>query len=152
MTPSVIREKIVSERIKWIREMVAGIKSLPMADFEQFSADPRNVASAESYLRRGLEALLDLGRHIMAKGFGKAVPEYKEIARELQGFGILSEATATKLRILAGYRNRMVHFYHEITREELHNICTDEVSDVEEVLNEMVAWINLHPGMIDKSL
>jgi len=32
-------------------------------------SDPRNVASAESYLRRGLEALLDLGRHLLAKGF-----------------------------------------------------------------------------------
>ena len=29
-----------------------------------FRADPRNVAAAESYLRRALEALLDLGRPV----------------------------------------------------------------------------------------
>jgi uncharacterized protein YutE (UPF0331/DUF86 family) len=152
MTPSVIREKVVSERIKWIREMVAGVKSLPQGDFETFRSDPRNVAAAESYLRRGLEALLDLGRHILAKGFGTAVPEYKEIARELEKLSILSENTASKLRILAGFRNRMVHFYHEITHEELYKISTQELRDIEDVLEEFLTWINQHPGMIDKTL
>jgi len=152
MTPSFIREKVVSERINWIREMVAGVKSLPLVDFENFKSDPRNAASAESYLRRGLEALLDLGRHIMAKGFGEAVPEYKEIPRELQKFGILSERSSTKLRVLAGYRNRMVHFYHEITQEELFKICSQEVHDLEDVLDEILTWIKHHPEMIDRTL
>jgi hypothetical protein len=59
------------------------LKSLPLKSFESFVADPRNPASAESYLRRTLEALLDLKRHILAKGFGLAVTEYREIAQRL---------------------------------------------------------------------
>jgi len=80
MTPSRLRATTVLERITWITQMLAGIRALPMDDFSVFQADPRNIASAESYLRRGLEALLDLGRHLLAKGFGIAVTEYKEIA------------------------------------------------------------------------
>lgn len=34
------------------------------------------VAAGESFLRRALEVLLDLGRHVLAKGFGRVVPEY----------------------------------------------------------------------------
>ena len=55
-------------------------------------------------LRRSLEALLDLGRHILAKGFGVGVTEYKEIASELCRHGVLTEADAALLRTLAGYR------------------------------------------------
>ena len=80
MTPSRLRATTVLERIAWINQMLAGIRALPMDDFGVFQADPRNIASAESYLRRGLEALFDLGRHLLAKGFGIAVTEYKEIA------------------------------------------------------------------------
>jgi hypothetical protein len=38
------------------------------------------VGAAESYLRRAVEVLLDMGRHILAKEFALAVSEYKEIA------------------------------------------------------------------------
>jgi hypothetical protein len=56
--------------------MIADIRSLPIDALETFKADPRTPAAAESYLRRGLEALLDLGCQILAKGFGRAPADY----------------------------------------------------------------------------
>lgn len=72
MTPSSVRLVVVAERTAWIRRMVEGIRRLPLESLETFLEDPRNAAAAESYLRRALEGLLDLGRHILAKGFGTA--------------------------------------------------------------------------------
>lgn len=152
MIPLLLREKIVSERILWIREMIGRLRSLPLESFEIFCSDGRNVASAESYLRRALETLLDLGRHILAKGFGNAVPEYKEISKGLLKFKVIGKEKAAKLRALAGYRNRMVHFYHEISDQEIYEICTRELGDIEEILAEIIKWVTLHPEMIDKSL
>ena len=120
MSPSLIRTSVISERISWIRHMLCSLQDLPLASYEDFVADPRNPAAAESYLRRGLEALLDLGRHILAKGFALAAPEYKDIAVKLEEVNILSQDHCTTMRRMAGYRNRMVHFYHEISREELY--------------------------------
>jgi hypothetical protein len=77
MSPAQLSERIVTARLAWVREMTARIRSLPLASYERFAADERNVASAESYLRRALEALLDLGRHVLAKAFGIATTEYK---------------------------------------------------------------------------
>ena len=53
--------------------MVSEIRALPLSDKEAFFSDRRDVWAAESCLRRALEALLDLGRHILAKGYG--IPE-----------------------------------------------------------------------------
>jgi len=63
--------------------MLDGIRNLPMSSYDQFTSDPRTPAAAESYLRRALEALLDLGRHVLAKGFTMAPAEYKEVTDEL---------------------------------------------------------------------
>ncbi len=75
MTPSRLRAAIVAERAAWVRLMIERAGSLPLDFFPSFSGDLRNVAAAESYLRRGLEAWLDLGRHILARGYGQAVVE-----------------------------------------------------------------------------
>jgi len=152
MSPSKLREKVITERTEWIDNMVAGVKRLQLGSYEEFIENPVTVAAAESYLRRALEALLDMGRHILAKGFGRAVAEYKLISTELEKTGVLTSDTAKMLRILAGYRNRMVHFYHEISSQELYEICTKDVEDIEEVLKGMLTWINEHPEMIDRAI
>ncbi len=152
MVSLVLREKVVSERIRWIREMLVRLRELPLESLKSFCSDKRNVASAESYLRRGLEALLDLGRHILAKGLGHAVPEYKEIASALQRYEVISLKEAEKLRILAGYRNRMVHFYHEVSDREIYEICTRELEDIEGILGAIIKWISEHSERIDKNL
>ena len=116
-----------------------------MQNRDTFLADPRNIGAAESYLRRGLEALLDVGRHILAKGFGLAVSEYKEIGAALRRQGVLAEDEAKTLRMMAGYRNRLVHFYYEVTAEELYQICVHELSDVERISDAYRRWLNAHP-------
>jgi len=152
MTPSKINARIVIERIDWIEKMAAEIRSLPLDDFSRFNQDSRNVWTAESCLRRALEALMDLGRHILAKGFGVAVSEYKEIAESLKITGVLNEKDAELLKTLAGYRNRMVHFYHQVTTSELYGICKDELDDVLLLADNLRAWLKSHPEKLDQTL
>ena len=152
MTPTRIRASVVSERAAWVRSMLQSIQDLPMNSYAQFASDYRNVAAAESFLRRGIEALLDLGRHILAKGFASAVTEYKDIGDKLAKLGIIPVDRVPALRKIAGYRNRMVHFYHEITQEELYTICTSNITDIEEILEILIKWIQDNPEKIDQEI
>ncbi len=133
MTPTGIKEKIVAQRLGWIEEMLRHIRALPLETYDLFVADPRNIAAADSYLRRALEALMDLGRHIVAKGFGRAVTEYRDIARQLLSVGALNEEETRRMGELAGFRNRLVHFYAEVTHQELYRICSTQLEDVHRV-------------------
>jgi uncharacterized protein YutE (UPF0331/DUF86 family) len=152
MTPALLRAQVVAERSAWIRKMISQLKGLPLESYEVFYSDPRNMAAAESYLRRCLEALLDLGRHLLAKGFGQAVSEYKEIARVLKENEILDEEGHLRMVKLAGYRNRLVHYYQEISNQELYEICTDRLGDIEGLLAILLKWIAKHPDKIEGSL
>lgn len=131
MTPGKIQARIVSDRLEWIERMLEEIRGLPLERLEDFLSDRRNVWTAESCLRRAIEALMDLGRYILARGFGRGVAEYKEIATALKERGVLGEVDGERFRILAGYRNRMVHFYHEMTEPELYEICSSRLQDLE---------------------
>jgi len=152
MTSIKIKEKVITERIAWINNMTERIKELPLANYSEFTADKRNMASAESYLRRALEALFDLGRHLLAKGFGKSATEYKEIAVLLHEYKIINEKGKSVLTRMAGYRNRMVHYYNEITDTELYDICSNKLSDFNYLVSEITHWIKNNPDRFDKSL
>jgi uncharacterized protein YutE (UPF0331/DUF86 family) len=152
MSPDKIRLKTVSGRAELIRERLAAIGTLPLGSEAELSADPRMLAAGESFLWRSLEGLFDIGRHVLSKGFGKVVPDYASVADELAAHGALPPETATKLRLMARYRNRMVHFYDEILPGELYGILSGQRGDVEEVLAAIQRWLAAHPEICDDEL
>lgn len=149
MSPGLISRVVVADKIAAIRRMLDGIRSLPLDDLTTFTADPRMVAAGDSYLRRALEALLDLARHVLAKGFGRAPAEYAEVARQLGEVGVVDAARCARLMEMARYRNRMVHFYDEISDAELHGILSKELQDVEDVVLAITDWLQGHPDRVN---
>jgi uncharacterized protein YutE (UPF0331/DUF86 family) len=141
VTPSNLSRRVLTDRLALVEEMLTAIRALPLETPQRFYADARNRWTAEACLRRALEALLDIGRHILAKHFTIGTTEYKAIARQLQEQDVLTQEGAHLLRVMAGYRNRMVHFYHELTEEEIYEICRDDLQDIERVLAAYRRWI-----------
>ncbi len=147
-----VSEKVVTAKVETIRRMLNGISTLPLAVEEEFVANFTMVAAGESMLRRALEALLDLGRHISAKGFSKPVVEYKQIGSTLGECGVLNAARVGLLVKMAGYRNRLTHFYDEVTPGELYEILNTRIGDIESVLEEILKWLRSNPESLDTSL
>lgn len=145
MSPGLISRVVVADKIALIGRMLDGIRTLPLSDLEAFTADPRMVAAGDSYLRRALEALLDLGRHVLAKGFGRAPAEYAEVGRQLGEVGVLDPSLTARLVVMARYRNRMVHFYDEMTDAELFGVLSTKLGDLEDVVTGIARWMATHP-------
>lgn len=152
MTSGLISKKVLADRLNIIDKMMGEIRSLPLINFQEFMKDRRNLWAAESCLRRSIEALLDMGRHILAKGFSTGVTEYKEIAQRLGEFNIIPPTEVEQLKILAGYRNRLIHFYHEIGEEEIFKICRDQLGDLEKVRDAYILWVKTHPEKMSEKL
>jgi len=152
MVPGLISQKIATAKLEVIGEMLGGVQSLPLASEEEFTRDPRMVAAGESFLRRALEALLDLGRHVLAKGFGLPVAEYAAIADQLRAKGVVPNDLAARLKLMAGYRNRLVYEYDVVTPSELYSILTEKISDVVAVSDAIRNWLAENPERVNKSL
>lgn len=134
----------ILELIRFIEVCLQELKPYSKMTREGFLADRKNPPFVESYLRRGLEAVFDIGRHILAKTAGSKEIEYKAVARELGKKGIISEELSEILYLMAGYRNRMVHFYKEVTPEELYQIVVDNLGDFERFNREIVSFIKAY--------
>jgi uncharacterized protein YutE (UPF0331/DUF86 family) len=134
----------VLEILRFTESCLLELKPFAVMNEEEFLADRKNPPFVESYLRRSLEAVFDIGRHILSKTMGFKEIEYKAIAKELGRRGVVTEELASALYAMAGYRNRMVHFYKEITPRELHQIIRDNLTDMQRFINEIAAFIKAY--------
>lgn len=140
MTPSAVDLKIVGDRLLLVQQSLRDLRSLPNADFEEFTSDRRNILAADAALRRGLEALFDVARHLLAKGHGIGSLEYREVARRVGEHDLVEDSSlAASFVEMAGYRNRLTHHYDEVTPAELYAIVSDRLGDIEGIAEALRA-------------
>lgn len=140
MVISNLNIKLIEDRLGFINEATARLKRLSLYSEVEFLKDD-NPAIAESYLRRSLEAIFDIGRHIIAKTAGKGIVEYKEIAKVLGDKKITTRDCSNSLILMAGYRNRLIHFYHKVEDKELYTILKENLTDFERFVKEIRDFI-----------
>ncbi|MGI6129964.1 MAG: type VII toxin-antitoxin system HepT family RNase toxin [bacterium] len=132
--------QFLAERTQIIRASIARLQELSSLTKEDFTGNLDNYAIAEHHLRRALQALLDLGRHIVVKNnFGNPA-SYREVLDLLGQHSVLDPDFARKIRAMASYRNRLVHDYAEVTNEEMINILKNELGDLTQLLNLLLAF------------
>jgi len=139
----VISKLVVQSRLALINDCLTQLHRLSTLSLETFISDKDRVAAAESYLRRALEAIFDVGRHILAKSGGADLAtEYKGIANGLGSKGVISPELAKSLVAMAGYRNRLVHLYHLVQEDELYEILQNDLGDLEAFSREVTAFVS----------
>lgn len=140
----------VLELLRYLESCLQELKAFSAMTKEEFFSDKKNPPFVESYLRRSLEVVFDISRHILSKTYGFKEIEYKAIAREMGKRGVISEKLAVGLYKMAGYRNRLVHFYKEVTSEELFEIITNDLGDFDQFSKEIVSFIKAFEKMREK--
>lgn len=150
MKPLPLNRKILINRLAEIERDIAELEKFRKIPLKEFRTGV-HYAAAEHYLRRVLEAIFDAGNHILSRlplAPGQRPESYKAIALALGKYKIVSEEYAQDtLSQMAGYRNRLVHFYDEVTSEEIHGIIQNQLGDLEtfaKALREVIA----HPEQI----
>jgi uncharacterized protein YutE (UPF0331/DUF86 family) len=124
-----IKSQSIIPRIDGIERDMQKLKKLGGLFFEIF-AEEDNFIKAQFYLRRALEGIFHIGSHILARIPGGRATEYKEIALKLGEVGVVDKRFAgNNLKNMAGYRNRLTHFYADVTPEEIYKIITEHLDD-----------------------
>lgn len=136
-----IDQVLVKQRLSMIEKNCRELEELKLLSKEEFLTS-RNSAAAESFLRRSLEAVFDVGRHILAKtGGNEMAREYKSIAHGLADINAVDSNLRNTLVKMAGYRNRMVHLYHQVTNEELYDIVQENLDDLRQFISQVLQYI-----------
>jgi uncharacterized protein YutE (UPF0331/DUF86 family) len=147
MVISSLNTSRILELLRFIETCIQELKPFSGMSKGEFQSDKRNPPFVESYLRRSLEAIFDIGRHILSKTYGFREIEYKAIAKELGEREVITKELSGLLQEMAGYRNRMVHFYREVTPDELYDIVVNNLKDLDRFIKEIVTFLKAYEEM-----
>lgn len=125
-----LNKEVIQARVSYIEDSLRSLERFKGTSYKKFHSNSDNFRIAFYDLHRVLEAVMDIGSHILSRIPGARPTSYKDIPRLLEKYKIIPDDFSTnQLTKMAGYRNRMVHFYGEITEKEIYSIIQEELED-----------------------
>ena len=119
---------------------LSDLRRIPKGSFDEFISDRRHPLASDAALRRALEALFDVARHLLAKGKDLAGLEFREVATLARQHGLIQDAgLADRFHAMAGYRDRLTHHYEKVTELELFGIVSQHLGDIEAIAESLRA-------------
>jgi uncharacterized protein YutE (UPF0331/DUF86 family) len=138
--PDVVRRKLLE-----INEATAHLRAWLPVTVEQLEGDQQLRWAVERGLQVAAEALFDAGAHVLAAQFQEAVDEYRQIPKRLLANGVLSAASADRLKGLAGFRNVLVHDYAHIDPNRLV-AGLERLDDFDSFVTDVERWLQARAG------
>ena len=147
-----LNREVLQARISYIEDSLRSLERFEGITFEEFHSNPDHFRIAFYDLHRALEAVMDIGSHLLSRIPGARPASYKDISRLLEKNKIIpTDFAANSLTKMAGYRNRMVHFYGEITEREIYHIVQEELKDFYTFLKHINELLK-HPAKFNLSI
>ena len=127
-----VRPEVIRKRLNKLDEYLSILYNLRKYSFDDFTSDPERYGSAERFLHLSIEAILDMGNHVIADlGLG-IVNWYSDIPAILEKNGYIDSDMEKELLQMIGFRNTLVHDYLEIDRRIVYDILQNHLKDIEE--------------------
>jgi len=125
-------------RLEVLERNLANLEALARLGYDEFMADPRNLAAAERWLQTSIEALADISRHIIRR-LGLRMPdEYWQIPHVLAEAGYLPAENVPTYEAMVRFRNRLVHRYPEVEPNEIYRIVMQELNEIRRWRDQLV--------------
>lgn len=151
MNQQKLEKDIIVKRINGIQAELAEMGELARLSFEEFQK-VKGFELGQYHLHRTLEGVFNISAHILSRIPGGQATKYREIAQKLGEFGVVDKQFAnTKLSEMANYRNRLVHFYGEVTPEEVYKILQNDLGDFD-IFLRAVKKVLEHPEELGLSV
>lgn len=130
----------ITNRIAVITENLRELRKIRDSSLEDFLSDKQKIAAAKYFLQTSIEAMVDIGNHIIARlRFG--VPENNLHTFELLVQNkVLDRDKLSTYRQMVRFRNLVVHLYHIVDDERVYQILQENLDDFEDFISKIVSY------------
>jgi uncharacterized protein YutE (UPF0331/DUF86 family) len=115
--------------VDYVRSNVRKLEQLRKSGRTQFLEDDMAQAAAARWLQTTIEAVIDMGNHIVARE-GLGVPRaYSETMEIMLREGVLPDDRRDAFLAMVRFRNRVVHLYDEVHPDDIWTIIEHDLGD-----------------------
>ena len=136
-----VDSSVVLARVTKIRQCVAILRRYALLDENSFLGNPDVSGNAERQLQVAIQAVIDIGNHVLADRDLGTAKDYKDIFRILSENRIVSKSLAGRLASMTGLRNVLVHDYLEVDLTIVRNILRKDLADFEKFITAVLKLV-----------
>ena len=107
------------------------LKILSCLSHDEFMADFRNLEAAIHLLQTSIQALVDISRYVIRSLGLPSADTYRQVPTVLADAGYLDVASAEIYDKMVRFRNLIVHHYYRVDPEDIYNILTVHLPDLQ---------------------
>ncbi len=138
--------EVVLARLAVLRDHLRRLQEVGAGGLEAFLADTDLQLRAERSLQLALQAMLDIGTHLIASEGLERPATYEEVVPVLGAAGILGPELVETLRGAAGLRNLLVHDYLRLDHTRLFEAIRQRIQDLRAFGAAIAALLENEPG------
>lgn len=117
---STIDHNSITEKIIKLKQAIRNLNTLKKNP-ERIRDDEILQGSVMYYLFMGIEAILDIGQHILTEQFESGAEDYEGIIKKLNEKKVISDDLTKRSEGMGKFRNKMIHEYADIDMELIIN-------------------------------
>ena len=137
-----IDEEKIKNKIAIIKENLSELEKMKSLTLKELSCNLRDLAAAKYFIRTSIEAMIDIGSHIIAKNLLGVPSTNVEIMITLAEKEIIPRSHLDTYVKMVKYRNRLTHFYSKVESEEIYDIIQNHLSDFESVIQDILLYLD----------
>lgn len=133
-------EERITNRIAVITDNLRELKEIRDTSLEDFLSDKQKIAAAKYFLQTSIEAIVDIGNHIIARlRFGVPENNFQTFELLVQN-KVLDRDKLSTYRQMVKFRNLVVHLYHTVDDERVYQILQENLDDFEDFISKIVSY------------
>ena len=136
-----VRPEVIQKRLGKVEEYLTILKKLQRYSLAEFVADPERYGSAERFLQLSIEALNDIGSHLIADQELGPVDSAGDIPRLLCEKGCFGEELRDTWIRMIGFRNVLVHDYLDVDRSVVHDVLQRNLNDIQQLMRVFAQFL-----------
>ncbi len=125
------RLKTLSEEV---RKTVSNLSEYAVISETKLLSDKTVLNAIKYNFIVAIQAVIDICHHIVARLAGKVPDEYGECFLILKDMGYIEPDYAVKLKSMAGFRNILIHLYHEVDDRRVIMHLKEDLCIIEDFL------------------
>lgn len=144
-----MKQRDIQNKIDFLLENFQKLDILKRYAFDEFSSNFERVDSVIHRVQTSIEALIDIGRYIIAD-LGLPIPiTNSQVVEILANEGLIPHLDARRYIEMTSFRNRVVHEYDTIDIRLLYKILQEESNDLKRLLGLFLEIIKRHEDKKD---
>jgi len=132
---------VLRKRLNKLDEYIAILRGVKKYTFDEFIDNAEHYGCAERFLHLSIEALNDLGNHLISELELGIVNWYSDIPSILEEHGYISPTLKETWIRMIGFRNTLVHEYIDIDRHIVFDVLHKNLEDIEDLKKVFVQFL-----------